>query len=130
MGNGAGRLAGMSGDRRLSKRSPTLGLSSRVCVDSLGAGGGGRGGGRGGATLSSVGRVDFVPVYHSGRFHHLIFWNVFSLCEIQKLFVTILMPNSSIMKRNIFKCILIIFAQYLSKYQTCVEWLPSNFRSF
>ena len=60
-GRGMGGAAGgMSGDRRLSKRSPTLGLSSRVCVDSLGAGGGGGGGG--GVTLSSVGGGGVVPV--------------------------------------------------------------------
>ena len=32
----------------------------------------------------------------------ILFWTVFSLCEIQKLLVTLVMPNSSIMIRNIF----------------------------
>ena len=36
--------------------------------------------------------IKYIHVYHSGRFHHLVF-NVISLCGIQKLLVNILTPN-------------------------------------
>ena len=42
------------------------------------------------------------PGYTTQAGSTILFWNVFSVCEIQKLFVTILMPNSSIMNSNIF----------------------------
>ena len=55
----------------------------------------GRGGGEGGG--GEVG-----PGYTTQAGSTILFWNVFSVCEFQKLFVTNLMPNSSIMNRNVF----------------------------
>ena len=64
-------------------------------------------------------------VYHSGGFHHLVFF-----CEIHKLLVNILVLNSCGCIGACSKSILSIFAKYLSKYLSNIEWFPSNFRSY
>ena len=53
-------------------------------------------------------------------------FNVVSLCEIDKLLFNILIPNYCFLQGTFSKCFQFVFAKYLPKYQSNIEWFPSN----